>query len=158
LKAYTSGVFKDDTGAMNITHDISIVGWGVEDGQKYWMVRNSWGSHYGEQGFVKIAKGINNLNIESDCAWATPVDTWTEDKRHITTEAEKTDPRNKPADNPIKSGFLKKQGGCLHELKFENGEKPLDVMSWEEVNQDDLPENWDWRNVNGTNYASWNKN
>merc|ERR1719498_576671 len=41
---------------------------------------------------------------------------------------------------------------------FKNGERPPEVHSWEMISQDEIPQNWDWRNVNGTNYLSWNKN
>jgi cathepsin X len=82
LENYTSGIFHDKTGDLNIVHDISVVGFGVEDGTKYWVVRNSWGSHWGELGFFKVVRGINNIAIESDCAWATPIDTWTNSVMH----------------------------------------------------------------------------
>jgi len=40
---YTGGIFVDETGAKSLDHDISIVGYGVENGIKFWKVRNSWG-------------------------------------------------------------------------------------------------------------------
>jgi hypothetical protein len=50
-----------------------------------------------------------------------------------------------------------KKGGCrVEKSTFTNGEKPLDVPSWELLK--DVPEAVDWRNVNGTNFLSWNKN
>jgi C1A family cysteine protease len=91
LENYTSGVFHDKTGDTNIVHDISIVGYGEDNGVKYWTVRNSWGTHFGESGFVRVIRGINNIAIESDCAWTTVVDTWTADKRHHNTEEENAD-------------------------------------------------------------------
>ena len=46
FETYTGGIYEDNTGEFRIVHDVSIVGFGVEDGQKYWTVRNSWGSHW----------------------------------------------------------------------------------------------------------------
>ena len=92
LHAYTGGVFCDDTGDMEISHDISIIGYGVEDGQNYWLVRNSWGTHFGEDGFFRIVRGVDNIAIESACAWATPKDTWTNDERHKNTIQEQYEP------------------------------------------------------------------
>jgi len=51
------------------------------------------------------------------------------------------------------------KGGCRTEkVSFPNGERPLPVMAHEEIAVGDIPKNWDWRNMNGTNYLSWNKN
>jgi cathepsin X len=95
LEAYKGGIYCDTTGDLNPVHDVEVVGYGVEaNGDKYWLVRNSWGTHWGENGFVKVCRGTNNIAIESDCAWATPKDTWTADQRHTTTQAELDDPRN----------------------------------------------------------------
>jgi cathepsin X len=95
LEDYTGGVFCDESGDKDIVHDISVVGYGVtEDGDKYWTVRNSWGSHWGEHGFFRVCRGVNNIAIESECAWVVPKDTWTDNVKHITTDSEKNHPRN----------------------------------------------------------------
>lgn len=124
-------------------------------------MRNSWGTHYGESGFVRVIRGINNIAIEADCAWATPKDTWTNGTKHITTEAERNDPRNKPQNSAItpKTDLFMSKGGCrVPKVFFEKGEKPLPAHAWEEIDASSIPENWDWRSVNGTNYVSWSKN
>ena len=53
FKNYSEGIYEDKQGYnLNETnHVISIVGWGVENGQKYWIGRNSWGTYWGEEGF-----------------------------------------------------------------------------------------------------------
>jgi cathepsin X len=162
MENYTSGVFDDKTGDVNIVHDISVVGWGVDAGVKFWTVRNSWGAHYGEQGFIRVIRGVNNIAIESDCSWATLKDTWTTDERHTNTEEEKNDPLNDPKLESIsenESKFFGATGRCrVEKAFFVNGEKPPAVHSWDEIDVSTLPDNWDWRNVNGTNFMSWNKN
>lgn len=57
-------------------------------------MKNSWGTHWGENGFFRVCKGWNNIGIESDCSWATPKDTWTNPVKHLTTLDEKNDPKN----------------------------------------------------------------
>ncbi|MFH1729548.1 MAG: C1 family peptidase [Pseudomonadota bacterium] len=50
--AYKSGVYKHVTGEALGGHAIVIVGW--EDENKAWIVRNSWGEDWGDQGYFKI--------------------------------------------------------------------------------------------------------
>eukprot|EP00882_Tetradesmus_deserticola_P007997 GHRQ01008423.1.p1 GENE.GHRQ01008423.1~~GHRQ01008423.1.p1 ORF type:complete len:346 (+),score=163.37 GHRQ01008423.1:1986-3023(+) len=68
------GVYIDKTGDTELDHDVEVVGWGEEeDGLKYWLVRNSWGSYWGSLGFFKLQRGVNALQIESgDCWYANP--------------------------------------------------------------------------------------
>ena len=50
-----------------------VVGWGEEDGVKFWNVRNSWGSYWGKLGFFRIERGINAVKMEeNDCWYAEP--------------------------------------------------------------------------------------
>jgi len=50
FEKYTGGIFSDPSDDQ-INHEISVVGWGVsDDGTEYWIGRNSWGSHWGENG------------------------------------------------------------------------------------------------------------
>jgi len=63
----------DTTNATKISHDVELVGWGEErNGTKYWIGRNSWGTDWGEGGFFRVCRGINNMAIESACAWVVP--------------------------------------------------------------------------------------
>ncbi|KAG8451543.1 hypothetical protein GDO86_003663 [Hymenochirus boettgeri] len=52
------------------THSVKISGWGEErgrDGQihKYWLAANSWGRDWGERGYFRIARGVNECEIEA---------------------------------------------------------------------------------------------
>lgn len=59
------------------THSILAVGWGEETTPsgavlKYWVVRNSWGKDWGEQGYAKIRRGNNDAAIETSAPWVEP--------------------------------------------------------------------------------------
>jgi cathepsin X len=73
FEAYTGGIFSQNKQPM-INHIVSVVGWGVQNGIKYWIGRNSWGTYWGESGWFRIVVGPanRNLGIETDCYWAVP--------------------------------------------------------------------------------------
>mmetsp|Transcript_31341 Transcript_31341/g.52878 ORF Transcript_31341/g.52878 Transcript_31341/m.52878 type:complete len:371 (+) Transcript_31341:46-1158(+) len=55
--AYAGGVYDGcDQGAPDINHAVVLMGYGEENGQKYWLVRNSWSPAWGEQGYIKLAR------------------------------------------------------------------------------------------------------
>jgi len=173
MEDYTGGIFHDLTGDTELVHEISIVGYGEEAGTPFWMIRNSWGVEWGENGFMRLLRGSNNMGIETDCTWATPMDTWTEKKMHKTTEEEKNDPDNDttngpyPEESTVTKDFLKEDdsdhvsGGCRL-VKAPEGtpterNRP-EQMPWDLMDVGVLPAEHDWRNVNGKNYMSWTKN
>jgi len=77
IEKYTGGIAKGS--AWRTDHVVSVVGWGTDkqEGQ-YWMVRNSWGEFWGEDGFVRVKFGALMLDsrvpLLAGCAWATPKD------------------------------------------------------------------------------------
>ena len=53
---YESGIFNGDCGAT-INHAVTAVGYGTdEEGNDYWLVRNSWGETWGEKGYIKVPR------------------------------------------------------------------------------------------------------
>lgn len=78
---YHGGIAIDKDNSTDVDHDVEVVGWGetADGNMKYWIVRNSWGTYWGEVGFFKLQRGVNALQIESgDCWWASP--TWEDEK------------------------------------------------------------------------------
>jgi cathepsin X len=75
LETYTGGIITA-TEPSNINHIVSIVGYGTLNTTDYWIVRNSWGQYWGEQGWFRIIRGKDALGIESMVSWATPKQTW----------------------------------------------------------------------------------
>ena len=72
LENYTGGIFSQAKLFPRINHEVAIVGWGVQSGVEFWIVRNSWGTFWGERGFFRIQMYKDNLGIETDCDWGIP--------------------------------------------------------------------------------------
>lgn len=62
---YKSGIYQHVTGSHMGGHAVKAIGWGVENGTKYWLIVNSWNEGWGENGLFRIIRGVNECGIES---------------------------------------------------------------------------------------------
>lgn len=69
---YKTGVYHHVKGSYLGGHAIKLIGWGVENGAKYWIAVNSWNDGWGDNGTFKILRGSNHLGIEGDVVGGIP--------------------------------------------------------------------------------------
>lgn len=60
---YSKGVLSDKSQCMSMNHAVTIVGFGTEDGKDYYVVKNSWGPTFGEDGYFRVERNINYCGI-----------------------------------------------------------------------------------------------
>lgn len=98
------------------------------------------------------------LNIETNCAWAVPLDTWTDDIRNTTM------PESLVNKTTTQELSLKKQPkNLINHQCVRNSNKAIDELITgplpeEYLNPAQLPASLDWRNNSGVNYLSFNRN
>ena len=68
LRTYTGGIAdytRSQCSPSGMNHAVVLVGYGTENGLDYWIVRNSWGATWGEEGFFRIARGKGTCGINT---------------------------------------------------------------------------------------------
>merc|ERR1740121_1599098 len=90
---YASGIYHHVSGSMAGGHAVKFVGWGVENGQKYWKVANSWNPYWGEKGYFRIRRGNNEGGIEDGITASSPDAQW---KKRALLSARNTEKVEKP--------------------------------------------------------------
>jgi len=67
---YSSGILSSGCGT-SIDHAVLLVGWGKSGNQEYWIVKNSWGKSWGENGYIRMAiqsgKGVCGIQSADNC-------------------------------------------------------------------------------------------
>ncbi|PIO69116.1 papain family cysteine protease [Teladorsagia circumcincta] len=70
---YRRGIYKatylqHTAGKATGAHAVKIIGWGKEENTPYWIIANSWHNDWGENGFFRMIRGINDCGIEGHVA------------------------------------------------------------------------------------------
>ena len=60
---YRSGVYSSNNCGTNLDHGVLLVGYGEEDDKPYWKVKNSWGTTWGDEGYIKILRGTGLCGV-----------------------------------------------------------------------------------------------
>lgn len=73
---YNSGVIKKGSCGTNLDHGVLLVGYGTENDTDYWLVKNSWSTSWGDEGYVKIernmkTKGPGTCGIQMKASYPT---------------------------------------------------------------------------------------
>jgi hypothetical protein len=66
FQAYRGGVFSSCVNTTSINHAVNLVGW--DDENQAWIMRNSWGSGWGEQGYMRIKYNCSNIGYAANYA------------------------------------------------------------------------------------------
>jgi C1A family cysteine protease len=61
---YKGGIFSAPRGNVSY-HAVLMTGYGEQNGNPYWILKNSWGPDWGEKGYFRIARGVDMCKIES---------------------------------------------------------------------------------------------
>jgi len=64
VQSYHGGIITASGCPASPNHAVNVVGWGKSGSTPYWIVRNSWGSSWGESGYFLIVSGQNACGIE----------------------------------------------------------------------------------------------
>ncbi|CAF1303742.1 unnamed protein product [Adineta steineri] len=74
----STGVYDDPTCSQTmIDQVVQIVGYGVEEGKPYWLCKNNWGAKWGDQGYIRIARGKNMCAIATVVIQVASIETTT---------------------------------------------------------------------------------
>ena len=64
FKSYTSGIMTNCV-SSRMNHAVLAVGFNDNNVPPYWIIKNSWGTSWGEKGYIRIAKGSNQCLLNS---------------------------------------------------------------------------------------------
>ena len=69
FQMYRSGIFDSAACGTSLDHATLVVGYGSENGKEFWIMKNSWGATWGENGYMRLAiepgKGVCGIQMNT---------------------------------------------------------------------------------------------
>ena len=61
FQMYHGGIFDSASCGTNLDHATLVVGYGEENGKEFWIMKNSWGTGWGDNGYILMRRNYNNM-------------------------------------------------------------------------------------------------
>ncbi|KAJ6229437.1 cathepsin k [Anaeramoeba flamelloides] len=66
FQSYTHGIYDQQCQNLELNHAMQLTGYGTQNGNPYWICKNTWGTGWGMEGYVWVYRGLNICGIANE--------------------------------------------------------------------------------------------